>query len=193
MATEGGGEGDNLVNETQYTLEEMKAIVEEAHRYGKKVAAHAHGADGIVTAIRAGVDSIEHGTLLDERGGAPAEGAGTWLVPTGAIWEPEKEVRRSRCLPSAERAASVFRASREGFRKAVAAGVKIAMGSDSSVLPHGENAREIVWMVRNGMTPLAAIRAATSSAAELIGWRDRVGSIAAGQASPTSSRCGGTR
>jgi imidazolonepropionase-like amidohydrolase len=182
MATEGGGEGDNLVNETQYTLEEMRAIVEEAHRYGKRVAAHAHGTDGIKTAIRAGVDSIEHGTLLDDEGVRLLKERGTWLVPTGAIWEIPEEPGAE--PPSAERTArdAMFRrGSREGFRKAVAAGVKIAMGSDASVLPHGQNAKEITWMARNGMTPIAAIQAATIRAAELLGWSDRVGSVEPGK------------
>jgi imidazolonepropionase-like amidohydrolase len=185
MATEGGGEGDDLVNETQYTLDEMKAIVEEAHRYGKRVAAHAHGTDGIKTAIRAGVDSIEHGTLLDDEGIRLLKERGTWLVPTGAIWElPDETGEGGSEPPSEERKAReemFHRGSREGFRKAVAAGVRIAMGSDSSVLPHGQNAKEITWMARNGMTPLAAIQAATVRAAELLGWSDRVGSIEAGK------------
>lgn len=182
MATEGGSEGNDLVNETQYTLEEMKAIVEEAHRYGKKVAAHAHGADGIVTAIRAGVDSIEHGTFLDDLGVRLLKEQKVWLVPTGAIHEPEKEAPERPLSPERKARDEMFsRASREGFRKALAAGVLIAMGSDSSVLPHGENAREISWMVKNGMAPLAAIRAATVSAAELLGWQDRVGVIAPGK------------
>ena len=86
MATEGGSEGRNVPNETQFTLEEMKAIVEEGHRYGKKVAAHAHGTDGIKTAIRAGVDSVEHGTLLDDEGVRMLKEKGVFLVPTGAIW-----------------------------------------------------------------------------------------------------------
>jgi len=182
MATEGASEGDNLANETQYTLEEMRAIVEEAHRYGKKVAAHAHGAEGITTAIRAGVDSIEHGTFLDDLGVRLLKERGVWLVPTGATHEPEKDAKDKAVTPE-EKARSEMhaRASREGFRKAVAAGVKIAMGSDSSVLPHGDNAREISWMVKNGMAPLAAIRAATIDAADLLGWPDRVGSIAPGK------------
>jgi imidazolonepropionase-like amidohydrolase len=180
MATEGGGEGDNLVNETEYTLEEMKAIVEEGHRYGKKVAAHAHGADGIKTATRAGVDSIEHGTFLDDEGVRLMKERGTWLVPTGAIEEvDEKELAEH---PEMRERAELFaRASREAFRRALAADLKIAMGSDSSVLPHGENAREITWLSRNGMTPLAAIRAATVQAAELLGWQDRVGSVSPGK------------
>jgi imidazolonepropionase-like amidohydrolase len=180
MATEGGSEGDNLVNETQFTLEEMKAIVEEAHRYGKKVAAHAHGSDGIKVATRAGVDSIEHGTFLDDEGTRLMQEHGTWLVPTGAVEEPdEKELAEH---PERRERSQLFsRASKEAFRRALAANLKIAMGSDSSVLPHGENAREIVWMARNGMTPLAAIRAATVRASELLGWEDRVGTVAPGK------------
>ena len=179
MATEGGGEGNDLVNETQFTLDEMKAIVEEAHRYGKKVAAHAHGADGIKVALRAGVDSIEHGTFLDDEGVRLLLERNAWLVPTGAIHDMSREGPRTPF--QVERAALYSRASKEGFRKAVAAGVRIAMGSDSSVLPHGENAKEIVWMARNGMTPLQALRAATQGGAELLGWSDRVGSIDAGK------------
>ena len=179
MATEGGGEGNDLANETEYTIDEMKAIVEEAHRYGKKVAAHAHGADGIKAALRAGVDSVEHGTFLDDEGVRLLVERKAWLVPTGAIHDLPAEGPRT---PLAmERDALYARSSKEGFRKAVAAGVRIAMGSDSSVLPHGENAKEIVWMARNGMTPLQALRAATQGGAELLGWSDRVGSIEPGK------------
>jgi imidazolonepropionase-like amidohydrolase len=180
MATEGAGEGDNPENETQFTLAEMQAAVEEAHRYGKRVAAHAHGTDGIKQAVLAGVDSIEHGTLLDDEGIRLLRERGTYLVPTGYIWEYQEPGEK----PDAEQRARnerFARGSRDGFRGAVAAGVKIAMGSDSSVIPHGLNAREISWMARNGMTPLEAIRSATSRAAELLGWTDRVGSIAAGK------------
>ena len=183
MATEGGGEGNDVANETQFTLDEMKAIVDEAHRYGKKVAAHAHGTDGIKAAVRAGVDSIEHGTLLDDEAVRLMKERGTWLVPTGAIWLEEEDEAPDPDAPAwrRERKAIFRKGSPESFRKALTAGVKIAMGSDSSVLPHGENAKEIVWMARNGMTPLQAIRASTLGGAELIGWRDRVGSIEKGK------------
>jgi len=182
MATEGGGEGKDLANETEYTLEEMSAIVDEAHRYGKKVAAHAHGVDGIKAAIRAGVDSIEHGTFADDEAVALLKAHGTWLVPTGAINDPT-------VLPEEQPPASEFekqraelyrRGSLAAFQKAVNAGVKIAMGSDSSVLPHGENTREIVWMAEHGMTPLQALRASTLGGAELLGLSDRVGRVAPG-------------
>jgi imidazolonepropionase-like amidohydrolase len=180
MATEGGGEGDDLINETEFTLEEMQAIVEEAHRYGKKVAAHAHGADGIKTATRAGVDSIEHGTFLDDEGARLMKERGTWLVPTMAVEVPdEKELAEH--PGRRERSELFWRASRDAVRRALAAGLKIGMGSDSSVLPHGENAREITTLAANGMTPLQAIRAATVSNAELLGWQDRIGTIAPGK------------
>jgi len=182
MASEGGSEGKNVPSETQFTLEEMKAIVEEGHRYGKKVAAHAHGTDAIKTAIRAGVDSVEHGTLIDDEGIRMMKEKGVFLVPTGAIWVVDEEAEKEDAPAwRKEREAGFRRGSEEGFRKAVHAGVRIAMGSDQSVLPHGQNAKEIVWMATHGMTPLEAIRAATVNAAELLGWSDRVGAIAPGR------------
>ncbi|MFY9551135.1 MAG: amidohydrolase family protein, partial [Thermoanaerobaculia bacterium] len=182
MATEGGGEGHNVANETQFTLEEMKAIVDEAHRYGRKVAAHAHGTDGIKTAVKAGVDSIEHGTLLDDEGVRLMKEHGTWLVPTGAIWVEESESEEKDAPAWRKEREAIFRkGSPESFRKALHAGIRIAMGSDSSVLPHGENAKEIVWMAKSGMTPLQALRASTIDAAELLGWKDRIGSITPGK------------
>ena len=182
MASEGGSEGKNVPSETQFTLEEMKAIVEEGHRYGKKVAAHAHGTDAIKTAIRAGVDSVEHGTLIDDEGIRMMKEKGVFLVPTGATWVVDEEAEKEDAPAwRKEREAGFRRGSEEGFRKAVHAGVRIAMGSDQSVLPHGQNAKEIVWMAAHGMTPLEAIRAATVNAAELLGWSDRVGAIAPGR------------
>jgi imidazolonepropionase-like amidohydrolase len=179
MATEGAEEGNNLANETQFTLAEMAAIVEEGHRYGIKVAAHAHGTDGIKVALRAGVDSIEHGTLLDDEGIRLLKEHGAYLVPTGYVWD-ERFEHKDESPVMRERIAAFRRGSREGFAKAVAAGVKISMGSDSSVIPHGENAKEITWMATHGLTPLAAIQAATMNAAELLGWGDRVGRIEPG-------------
>jgi imidazolonepropionase-like amidohydrolase len=181
MATEGGGEGKDLVNETEYTLEEMRAIVEEAHRHGRKVAAHAHGADGIKAALRAGVDSVEHGTFADDEAIALFKERGAWLVPTGAINDPAFRPPDARASPFQKQRAELYeRASLAAFGRAVAAGVKIAMGSDSSVLPHGENAKEIVWMAEHGMSPLQALRAATLGGAELLGLSDRIGRVAPG-------------
>ena len=185
MATEGAGEGDNVEVETQFTLGEMQAIVEEAHRYGKKVAAHAHGTDGIKVSVRAGVDSIEHGTLLDDEAIRMMKERGTYLVPTGYIWDyspPGSESADSKQTPEKRERKNRFKNGiRESFRKAVEASIKIAMGSDSSVIPHGENPKEIIWMATHGMTPLQAIRAATINAADLLGWSDRVGSISKGK------------
>jgi imidazolonepropionase-like amidohydrolase len=165
MATEGAGEGNNVAAETQFSLDEMKAIVDEAHRYGKKVAAHAHGTDGIKTAVRAGVDSIEHGTLLDDEAVRMMKEHGTWLVPTGAIWVEDGEAESEDAPAWRKEREAIFRkGSPESFRKALA-----------------ENAKEIVWMASNGMTPIQALRASTLDAAELLGWKDRIGSIAPGK------------
>jgi imidazolonepropionase-like amidohydrolase len=182
MATEGAGEGSDVAVETQYSPEELKAIVEEAHRLGKRVAAHAHSTDGIKAAVRAGADSIEHGTLLDDEAIRMMKEHGTWLVPTGAMWDLEEEQAKSDAPAwRKERDEMLRRGVHESFRKAAAAGVKIAMGTDASVMPQGRNAEEVVWMARNGMTPLQAIRAATLGGAELMGWSDRVGAIAPGK------------
>ena len=185
MATEGAGEGNNVAVETQFTLAEMQAIVEEAHRYGKKVAAHAHGTDGIKISVRAGVDSIEHGTLLDDEAIRMMKEKGTYLVPTGYIWNytpSESESRTREEDPvKRERDQRFKEGSRRSFKQAVDAGIKIAMGSDSSVIPHGENPKEVIWMAANGMSRLQAIRAATMNAADLLGWADRVGSIETGK------------
>jgi imidazolonepropionase-like amidohydrolase len=144
------------------------------------VAAHAHGTEGIKQAILAGVDSIEHGTLIDDEGVRMLREHGTYLVPTGYIWEYEDPDDKP-TAEQRERNERFARGSREGFRKAVGAGVKIAMGSDASEIPQGSQALEITWMARNGMTPLQAIQAATVRAADLLGWSDRVGTIAAGK------------
>jgi imidazolonepropionase-like amidohydrolase len=182
MATEGAGEGSGVAVETQYSPEELKAIVDEAHRLGKRVAAHAHGTDGIKAAVRAGVDSIEHGTLLDDEAIRLMKEHGTFLVPTGAMWDlPEEGTRPDAPAWRRERDEMLRRGAHDSFRKAAAAGLKIAMGTDASVLPHGRNAEEVVWMSQNGMTPLQAIRAATLGGAELMGWSDRVGAIAPGR------------
>lgn len=163
--------------------EEMRAIVEEARRYGKKVAAHAHGADGAKAAIRAGVQSIEHGSILDDEALAMMKKRGVFLVADiyngdyideiGARdrW-PEETLRKNRETTDAQRAV---------FAKAVKMGVRIAYGTDAGVFPHGDNAKQLPYMVTYGMTPMQAIRAATIEAAELLGWRKDVGSIAPGK------------
>ncbi|MFQ5696601.1 MAG: amidohydrolase family protein, partial [Terriglobia bacterium] len=167
----------------QYELEEMRALVEEAHKLNRKVAAHAHGADGIKTAILAGVDSIEHASLIDDEGIRLAKERGTFLVMDiyndTFILEHGEKVG---ILPeSLEKERQIGQAQRDNFRRAHAAGARIAFGTDGAVYPHGDNAKQFAYMVRYGMTPLEAIQAATLHAAELIGWADRVGALEPGK------------
>ena len=160
------------------TPEELVAAVEEAHNFGLKVAAHAHGAEGIKAAVRAGVASIEHGTLMDDEGRALMRLHGTYLVPTleirecgGGNYPPEFIAKEKEILAN----------QLANFRKAVAAGVKIAFGTDIGVCPFGKNAREFDFMVQAGMTPMQAIRSATVAAADLLGISEKVGSIKPGK------------
>ena len=167
----------------QYTPEEMQAIAEEAHKLGRKVAAHAHGTQSIKDAIRAGIDSIEHSSLIDDEGIALAKQHGTYLVFD--IYNDDfilQEGAKAGMLPeSIEKEKKVGRLQRENFKKAFQAGAKIAFGTDSGVYPHGDNARQFGKMVEWGMQPLDAIRAATLNAADLIGWSDKVGSLEKGR------------
>jgi imidazolonepropionase-like amidohydrolase len=175
-------EGD-AVGVQQYTAEEMEALVEEAHLTGRKVAAHAHGNAGIKVAVRAGVDSIEHGSELDEEAIGLFKSHGTFLVPTlMAQWAVEKQADEG--ILDGERAAKaryIAPRARASFRKAVAAGVRIALGSDAGVFPHGTQGREFVLMVDNGMTPMQALVAGTGAAAELLGLADQIGTLAVGK------------
>lgn len=167
----------------QYSQEEMQAIVEEAHRLGRKVAAHAHGTQSIKEAIAAGVDSIEHASFIDAEGIALAKKHGTYLVMD--IYNDDyilSEGLKAGMLPEAiEKEKLVGRTQRENFEKAFKAGAKMAFGTDGGVYPHGDNARQFVYMVKYGMTPLQAIQAATVHAATLLGWEDRLGSLAQGK------------
>ena len=167
----------------QYTLEEMQALVDEAHQHDRKVAAHAHGAEGIKTAIIAGVDSIEHSSLIDDEGIQLAKRHGTFLVMDiyndTFILEHGAEVGM---LPeSLEKERQIGQLQRDNFRKAFQAGVRMAFGSDGAVYPHGDNGKQFQYMVEYGMTPMQAIQAATVYAAELIGWPNDVGAIEAGR------------
>lgn len=166
---------------SQYTLEEMKAIVADAHRLGRKVAAHAHGAQGILWATEAGVDSIEHGSYLDEQGIAEMKKRGTYLVPTAYLidW-----VAQNAHLPAfyEQKMKDVSAVEKANAKKAIAAGVKVALGTDAAVYPHGLNAHELdVYVNQFGMTPLQAIQTGTVNAADLMGWSDRVGSLETGK------------
>ena len=166
----------------QYTLEEMTAIAEEAHKLGRKVAAHAHGTQSIKDAIRAGIDSIEHSSLIDDEGIALAKQHGTYLVFD--IYNDDfilQEGAKAGMLPeSIEKEKLVGRLQRENFRKAFQAGAKMAFGTDSGVYPHGDNARQFGKMVEWGMKPINAIQASTINAADLIGWGGKVGSLEKG-------------
>jgi len=168
----------------QFSDAEMEAIVEAAHLLGIKVAAHAHGKRGIMAAIRAGVDSIEHGTYADEEAFAAFKEHGTYLVPTIIAG---KTVAEMATVPGHFHPTVQAKAERIGpliqdmFRRAYAAGVKIAFGTDSGVSSHGDNAREFGYMVEAGMPPMEAILSATRGAADLLGAADRIGSIQTGR------------
>jgi imidazolonepropionase-like amidohydrolase len=167
----------------EFTEDEIRAAVEQAAQYGTFVAAHAHGAEGIKRAVRAGVRSIEHGSLVDDEGIALMKQHGTWLVAD--IWNGDyiDSVGKEQHWPAdiLRKNAETTETQRAGFRKAVAAGVKIAYGTDSGVYPHGLNAMQLPYMVKYGLTPMQAVQSATIRAAELMGWEDRVGSIAPGK------------
>ncbi|HZE73702.1 MAG TPA: amidohydrolase family protein, partial [Gemmatimonadales bacterium] len=167
----------------EFTQDEIHAAVDEAAKYGAFVAAHAHGAEGIKNAVRAGVRSIEHGSLIDDEGIRLMAEKGTYLVADIYNGDYIATVGKQQGW-SAEilrKNDETTEAQRLGFRKAVAAGVKIAFGTDAGVYPHGDNARQLPYMVRWGMTPIQAIQSATIVAARLIGWDDRLGSIAPGK------------
>jgi imidazolonepropionase-like amidohydrolase len=167
---------------SQYTLEEMKAIVADAHRLGRKVAAHAHGAQGAMWASAAGVDSIEHGHLMDDAAIATLKKNGTYLVPTVYLGDWIKENMAVIGIPpfARQKVIDVTEAMDTTISKAIKAGVKIAFGTDAAVYPHGLNAREFAVYVRLGLTPLQAIQTATLNAADLLGRSDKVGSLEPG-------------
>jgi len=170
-------------NASQFTLEEMKAIVADAHRLGRKVAAHAHGAEGVRWASEAGVDSIEHGHLMDDAAIATLKKNGTYLVPTLFLSEyMEKNMDRSDVPEfSKQKMRDVMAAMRKNVGKAFAAGVKVALGTDAAVYPHGLNAGEFHVYVSMGMTPLAAIQTATVNASDLLGSKFNVGTLEPGK------------
>lgn len=183
VATAGVLSEEEAVGAPQYSLEEMKVAVEEAHRWHRRIAAHAHGTEGIKMAIEAGVDSVEHASFIDDEGLQMARARGTWLVMDiynddyilaefARLGYPERIIAKERL---------VGRTQRENFRKAVQAGVKIAFGTDAGVYPHGDNGKQFAKMVEWGMTPMQAIQAATVNAADLLGVGDRLGSIAPGR------------
>jgi imidazolonepropionase-like amidohydrolase len=174
--------GDNP-QASQFTLEEMQAIVADAHRLGRKVAAHAHGAQGIRWASEAGVDSIEHGSYIDDGAIAEMKKNGTYLVPTLYLgdWFLENAERTGAPADLIAKAREVMPAARKNVARAFAAGVKVGFGTDAAVYPHGLNAHEFAVMVKLGLTPLQAIQAATVNDADLLGWSDKIGTIEPGK------------
>jgi imidazolonepropionase-like amidohydrolase len=172
------------VGAQQYSEEEMRAVVETARMLSRRVAAHAHGTEGIKAAVRAGVTSIEHGSILDSEAVALMVQHGTWLVPTLMAGEQVSQLaQQSGRLPPAIAAKALAIAPRmqASFRLALGAGVKIALGTDAGVFAHGRNGHEFTLMVRYGMTPMQAIRAGTLSGATLLGREAETGSLAPGK------------
>ncbi len=167
---------------TGYTLEEMKAIVDEATRLHRAVAAHAHGKQAIIWASNAGVRSVEHGSYMDDEAARVLRKNGTWYVPTQYVNEPILAPGNPLKIPdqSLEKASEVRLHMRAAFRAALRNGVRIAFGTDAGVFPHGAQTREFKIYVDEGMSPMQAIQTATASAAELMGWSGKVGTIAPG-------------
>src|SRR5437762_1514570 len=170
-------------NASQYTLEEMKAIVADAHRLGRKVAAHAHGAQGVIWASEAGVDSVEHGHLMNDAAIATLKKNGTYLVPTLYLVDWQREHATGVNLPEYARRKMemVSAVGKQNAKKAFEAGVKIGLGTDAAVYPHGLNAHELAVYVSLGMSTLQAIQTATINDADLLGWTDNVGTLDSGK------------
>ena len=165
----------------QMTYDDMKAVTDEAHMWGLKVAAHAHGADGIREAIRAGVDTIEHASLIDDAGIRLAKERGAWLsMDIYNTDYTQAEGKKNGVLEdNLRKDREIAEAQRENFRRAHRAGVKMVYGTDAGIFPHGDNAKQFAVMVRYGMSPLEAIRSATVNAADALGRKD-VGVLEAG-------------
>ena len=182
-ATAGVLSEEASVGAPQFTQEEMNAIVDEAKMHGIKACAHAHGTEGIKMAIKAGVASVEHGSFLDEEGIRMMKERGTYL--SADIYNDDyimsEYARLGYPQKILDKEKLVGRTQRENFRKAVLAGVKIAFGTDAGVYPHGWNARQFAKHVEWGQTPMQALQSATINSADLLGWRDQIGSIAAGK------------
>jgi len=168
-------DGKMVVPET-FTAEEVNAIVDEAHKKGHKVSCHAFGGDGLHNCINAGVESIEHGVVLEDGDIKQMIQKGIYLVPTLYHYQLDREHDLKKYGGHA-----VADISEPSFRKAVAAGVKIAFGSGAGPFPHGSQTKEFAYMVKFGMTPVQALHAATSDAAQLMGWQDRIGSVEKGK------------
>ena len=173
--------GDNPLLE-QYSPEEMRVLIAEAHRLGRKVATHAHSAISIKDAVRSGVDSIEHGIFIDDEGIALMKEHHTFLVPTSfpLFWFEEHESEMHLPPWVKEKAAIIIPAAKKNVANAFHSGVRVALGTDAGVYPHGLNGGEFWSMVQLGLSPTQALQAGTTNAAELMGWSDRLGSIRPG-------------
>jgi imidazolonepropionase-like amidohydrolase len=180
MATSGVLDLQASATLREFSDEELKAACDEAKRHGLRVAAHAHGTEGILAAIRAGVTSIEHGSMLNDEAIRLMKERDVFLVPTLYVTEPKAGTGQDRGALVRSKGEAMSRAARESFRRALAAGVRIAFGTDAGVYPHGLNAREFSTLVSLGMKPADAIRSATLVAAALLGIDDR-GEIAPGK------------
>jgi imidazolonepropionase-like amidohydrolase len=167
----------------EMTEEEMRAVVQEAKVHKSYATVHAHGAEGIKAAIRAGVKSVEHASLLDDEGIKLAKDNGTYLVMDIYNGDYIDEVGRKENWPESylRKNTETTDVQRQAFRKAVKAGVKIAYGTDAGVYPIGTNARQFAYMVKFGMTPMQAIQSATVVAADLLNWQQDVGAVSAGR------------
>lgn len=169
----------DAVDAPQLTQAELDALVTAAHELGRKTAAHAHGAEGAKRAIRAGIDSIEHGTFLDDEALQMMHDRGTYLVPTLSV---RAGIAESKFPPLVQAKADLaVKAQDDLVRRALSHGVKIALGTDAAVYPHGDNALEFVLMSNDGMTPLQSLRAGTSVAADLLGLSAQVGTLEPGK------------
>ena len=174
----------DAVDTPQLTQEELNAIVDEAHALRLKTAAHAHGAEGAKRAIRAGIDSIEHGSFLDDEALQMMKQRGTYYVPTlMAVQGLSEQMAKGVAIPPAIRlkAEAAIASLHKTFSKAVAMGIKIGLGTDAAVYPHGRNAEEFHQMVDLGMKPIDALKAGTSSDAELLGLTDKIGTLEPGK------------
>jgi imidazolonepropionase-like amidohydrolase len=182
-ATAGVLSEEESVGAPQFSAEEMKAMVDEAAMWGRKVAAHAHGAEGIKRAVRAGVASIEHGSILDDEAIQLMKEHGTYLVPTVYVGFSVEEHAQEWKLPDklVAKAKTINAEKVQWLRKAVQAGVKIAYGTDAGVFPHGENGKDFKYLVQAGMSPMRAIQSATVEAAALIGQPEKIGSLVPGR------------